>query len=505
MRMKKIILIICILLITALMAMPMLSCNNSNGNNNNANNTDNQNNESQDIDTGNGDMIDEPPKVDALSVLASLPDEDYGGYAFRILTSNWFNTTLEGRQAPDEEQTGDLINDALYIRDRLIEDKYNIQIAYNIIDYDSNKTLSTAQKAIKVGDDEFDFGMDNMIIFTKGLAQSGMLYDFNEVPNADISKEWWSKYAVRDLTIDGRFFFPTGDITARYPGSQYIMLFNKKLFADMGLPLPYQTVLDGEWTVDAFFAIIKDSSRDLDGNGVLGKNDFYGFALETMTSFCFTHAMGESLVKIVDGNPVFNVNTDKMVDVMGKLASVWGDPNYMYYPSGYQVYDEVPVFKEDRALFLAMTGSNTSLFKDMESDFGIIPLPKYDANQEAYYSYCQPWGSAAVNVPVTNSDIARTGMIIEALAAVGKYISTPAVYDITLKTKYARDNDSEAMLDIILAGSRYDFAFIYDWGGIYNSYVSAINKGENFISKWESIEGKAQLAMEKTIATFMGE
>ena len=495
--MKKITLAICVLLVVGMAAMPMLSCGGGPGGD--AEGT------SQNFGTDEAEIAEEPPKVDAVSVLAGLPDENYGGYQFRIWTSNWFNTTLEGRQAPEEEETGEPINDALYRRDRLVEDKYNIQIVYNIIDYDAGKLLSAAQNSIKAGDDAFDYGLDNMITFTKGLAQNGMLLDFNKIPNVDITKEWWSRYAVRDLVIDGKFFFPTGDITARYPGSQYLMLFNKKLFADMGLELPYQIVLDGKWTVDVFFDLIKDKSRDLNGDGTIGKGDFYGFTLETMTSFCFTHAMGEGLTKIVDGNPVFNVNTDKMIDIMDRLAAVWGKPSYMSYTPSYQVYDEVPIFKEDRALFVAMTGSNTSLFRDMESDFGIIPLPKYDAKQEAYYSYCQPWGSAAVNVPTTITDASRTGMVIEALAAVGKYTSTPAVYDITLKTKYARDENSVAMLDIILAGSRYDFAFIYDWGGIYNAYVGAINKGESFLAKWESIEGKAQAAMEKTIAAYMGE
>jgi len=79
---------------------------------------------------------------------------------------------------------------------------------------------------------------------------------------------------------------------------------------------------------------------------------------------------------------------------------------------------------------------------------------------------------------------------------------TPAAYDITLKTKYARDEESEKMLDIICAGSAYDFAHIYDWGTIYSSFCSTIAKGDSFGAKFESIEGKAQAAMEKTIDAF---
>jgi len=489
-------LVFCLLLAAAYLALVLAACSSpgSGGEENKIHPEGETTGEAVD-DTG------ETKKPDARSVLEALPSADFGAYEFRIWTSNWFNATLEGRQAPEQEQTGDPVNDALYIRDRLVEEKYNISIAYTIID-NSDQLLSNSKKSIQSGENEFDFGMDNMIIYTKGLAQNGMLVDFNKIPNIDLTREWWSKYAVRDLTINGSFFFATGDITARYPGSQYLMLFNKKLFSDTGLDYPYQTIRDGNWTLDALFAITKDKANDINGDGILDKNDSYGLVVENMAPFCFLQSCGEGLIKIVDGNPTLNAKNERTIAIFEKLASVWSDPQYVYYPKNYVVYDEVPVFKEDRALFVAMTGTNTSLYKDMESDFGIIPLPKYDAFQSEYYSYCQPWGSASVCVPVTTRDLDRTGMIMEALAAAGRYTSTVAVYDITLKTKYARDEESEAMLDIICEGSCYDFAFIYDWGGLYSQFVNAVNKGESFVSAFEKIESKAQTAMEKTIEAY---
>jgi len=499
--MKKAVKIISIILVI-LLAMTALSCKSpGSGNNNKADPADGGSAAEAGEENNPGEDSQGEPKIDARSVLETLPTVDYEGYQFRIWTSNWFNATLEGRQAPEEEQTGEPINDSLYIRDKLIEEKYNIEIKYTIID-NADQLLSNSKKAVQSGVNEFDYGMDNMIIYTKGLAQNGMLVDFNKIPGIDLSKEWWSKYARRDLTIDGRFFFPTGDITARYPGSQYIMLFNKKTLAEIGFAYPYQTVRDGKWTLDELFGYTKNATKDLNGDGIIDKNDFFGLVVENMAPFCFLQACGEGLTKIADGNPVLNVKNEKTVLIMEKLAAAWADPYYVYYPKNYQVYDEVPIFKEDRALFLAMTGSNTSLFKDMESDFGVVPLPKYDLNQTEYYSYCQPWGSAAVCVPVTTQNLERTGTVIEALAAAGRYTSTLAVYDITLKTKYARDEESEEMFDLICAGSCYDFAFIYDWGQLYSSFVNAINKGESYLTKFEASEGKIQTAIDKTIEAF---
>lgn len=508
--MKKIMRILCGLLVCLMIIIMIPSCSSSNNNNSdNKNQNQNQDQKQNDADGENknnpngGEIEEEEPKVDALSIIAGLPDADYNAYDFKIWTSNWFNSTLEGRQAPEEEQISEPINDALYIRDRLVEEKYNIKIVYSIHDPDPGAFASKAVKSVKAGDNSFDFAMGDMMNVTKSLAQTGAIYDFNQIPNIDLTKEWWSQYAIRDLTINGRFYFPTGDISARFPGSQAMLFFNKKLFADMGIDYPYQMVLDGKWTFDAFSGIIKDRTLDLNGDGKYDKSDFYGF-LGNSSGYNLFRSSGEGIVKVTDGNPVLNLNTEKSISIMEKLRSFMGDLSYMYYESGFQSYDEVPMFKEDRMMFLIQTGTNASLYRDMEADFGIVPIPKFNDSQGDYYSFCQAWGSTAVCVPQTNDNIERTGMIIEALAAVGKYTSTPAAYDVTLKRKYMRDDESEKMLDIIVAGSCYDLAMMFNWGNIYSSFYTSMDKGENFISTYDSLEPKVIAAMNKTIEVFEG-
>ena len=438
--------------------------------------------------------------VDVHSVLAGLPDTDYGGYEFRILTTNRFNQTLEGRQAPEEEETGEPINDALHRRDRLVETKHGVHFKYTL-GMESDEILAMARRAVRAGSDEFDMGMDMMMVFTRGLAQDGAAIDFNSMPNIDLSNDWWSKYAQRDLTIAGRFYFPTGDITARFAGSQYIMLFNRKLFLDYGYEYPYQMVLDGEWTIDVFSGMIRDKTRDMNGDGVIDKEDFFGAVFEPMVSFSLLHASGEGLTKIVDGNPVLNVGNERALQIMDAVAELLGRED-VWLPRNWATYDEVPVFVEDRALFAAMTGTNLMMYREMESDFGIIPLPKWDKAQPEYYSFCQAWGSAAVVVPQTNPDIERTGTVIESLAAASRYLVTPAAYDVTLKTKYARDETSEKMLDIIVAGSRYDFMYIYNWGNMYSTYESTLRNGDSFVPRIEALEDRAQIQMEATIEAY---
>ena len=52
----------------------------------------------------------------------------------------------------------------------------------------------------------------------------------------------------------------------------------------------------------------------------------------------------------------------------------------------------------------------------------------------------------------------------------------PAYYDVQLKTKIARDDESSEMLDIIFAGRKYDLGSIYDWGGLTSKFSEAMQK-----------------------------
>ena len=444
----------------------------------------------------------EEPEPDALTALASLPDADYDGYEFKIWTSNRPNQTLELRQAPEEEETGEPVNDALYRRDRLIEDKYNVKIKYTILD-DLPEMHQKAEKSVMSGDNAFDYIISDFKNVTRTLAQSGSVYDFNVMPHVDLSKPWWSKYATRDMTIGGKFYFPTGDITPRFVLSPHLLMFNKQLFIDYGLDYPYDKVLNGEWTIDVLQDLIKGRGRDLNGDGWFDmKNDFYGMVVEDITSFSFYKGFGENMIGVQDGNPYIAFGSEKSYRAIDRLRDLFAT-NDTYVDPLYIAYNEVPPFVEGRALFLGQTAANLYLFRDMEYDYGILPMPKLNAGQDSYYSYCNPWGAVAVAVPKTNDNIDRTGMLIEAFAAAGKYTSTPAQYDVTLKTKFARDEFSAKMLDIICENACYDFGPIYDWGENYKAFLDCIFQNSPFTSAFERTQGRMQSGLDKTIEVFV--
>jgi len=89
----------------------------------------------------------------------------------------------------------------------------------------------------------------------------------------------------------------------------------------------------------------------------------------------------------------------------------------------------------------------------MEDDFGVIPGPKYDEEQEEYYSLGgNPY---FMIVPVTSRNLEKNGVIMEALAYESIGIIDTAFYNVFLQEKLSRDEDSPKMLDIIFGNLTY--------------------------------------------------
>ena len=89
----------------------------------------------------------------------------------------------------------------------------------------------------------------------------------------------------------------------------------------------------------------------------------------------------------------------------------------------------------------------------MDTDFGILPLPKYDENQEKYETL--NWSGFMV-IPATAGDLEMVGTVVENLGYLNDKIVLPAFYEILLGQKISRNEESSQMLDIIFEGSVYD-------------------------------------------------
>ncbi|MCL2774540.1 MAG: hypothetical protein FWD71_14520 [Oscillospiraceae bacterium] len=439
----------------------------------------------------------------------NIPDgTNYNGYQFKILAKH-FGTTTES-EVSAEQENGEPLNDALYKRNSTVESLLNIKIS-QVTSTDSN-LVSYVEKIVQSGDTSSFDAMCVQDYDNIDLLQAGDLVNLYTVPNIDLQKPWWDQKTVKDLSYKGdKLYSVNGDICWYDKYSLMVVYFNKNLFDQNGLAYPYQDVLDGKWTLDKFSQLIKGFTKDVNGDGILDQEDQWGMLENTDATYHFTVGAGESIASVnANGVPVINSQTPRHLQVVEAFGNLFSDKNNVLIAQSGQMPNVADqwtdglfyVFRNGRGLMMAEMVGTIPTFRDMQDDFGILPQPKLDESQSEYYTFTSGGWASSYSIPITNPDLDRTGMILETMAGYSSDTIIPALIDVSLKSKFVRDEQSAKMLEIVFATKKYDWCERFRWGGIYDAYAAVTKDGfGNFVSAVEKLMPQAQASLDKTIAT----
>jgi len=293
----------------------------------------------------------------------------------------------------------------------------------------------------------------------------------------DLEKPWYDARCVEDASLYDLLFYVTGSMIILDDDSTGAIVFNKQLIENHNLESPYNFVLEGTWTLDKFAEYADIVDNDEDGNGVVDlRSDCFGFLWQRDAIMSFIHAGGSRLVsKDADGEPYFAFDTENTVNLFEKLSGFIFNENIVQNMHNYSdVYpdiyaEECNIFKDNRALFMWLRMKVVNDLRDMEADFGIIPVPKLSETQGEYCCTVTKYTAGTVCIPNDASiDVDAVGAVIELMSAEGHYGLREAYYERNLGTKIARDPESTEMLDLIMSNRVYDTGEIYDIGGFPN-------------------------------------
>lgn len=390
-------------------------------------------------------------------VTDDLPaDLVFTGRELRVLTTE--NTTYAPLYV--EEANGDILNDAIYNRNERIMDRFGITINEQLFMWSDAR--DNARRVITAGEDAYDL---ISLIDREALtfASEGMLWSAEDTENIDLSKPYWNKFLNSCITLGDRQILAYSDMCITTYDFTHIMLFNKQMIENLKLTSPYDLVEDGSWTIDKFGEYAALAANDLNGDGTYDKNDRFGFvSLAKQIAPCFWIGAGcVSMEKNDEDIPEFTMGSERMLTVIQKAYDLtWGDSFWFIQKEG-NYEDHTQLFTKDQALF-----SDSCLgdlfkadYREMKSDYGIIPYPKYDEAQDKYYSRVE--GGCPYFIPVTVTDTAFAGAIMEAMACESYNSVVPTYYEIALKAKYTRDSQSGAILDMMMENR------VYDWGDTF--------------------------------------
>lgn len=385
-----------------------------------------------------------------------LPATDFGGVDFTILTSD---STTQHTVTAYNEQVGEILDDAMYTRTKAVEEKYNIKFNDDHVAANVDESDSLFKKAVTAGDAAYDLAM---LLERRAFAMTntGYFLDFNELPNVDLTAPWWFTDVNNTINLSEHTYLSYGSVNLGLYDMMHVLLFNKPMLASLDLEDPYQLVLDGKWTIDKMAEMGRAARADADGDGAWGLGDIYGYVGGSNT--VVVDFLASSRVRTISVDDKKNVEvhlvSDPMIEtIYTKIADIVWDPGFWYTKSessnNYYLTDTF--FQTDQALFADHTFYSVGKLRDMKSDFGIIPFPKFDEAQESYGTMAEA-GTRTMTVPASVKNPALSGAVLETLNFLSYRDVMPAYYETTLKQKYTRDSVSAQMLDIITASIFYD-------------------------------------------------
>ncbi len=442
-------------------------------------------------------------------IIPPVPTTKYNGEDFIVYMTNRNSDNVLVRDflMSEEESRLNVLNESLYKRNQQLQNEFDIVIVPIDEYYSTNTGTNNIRRANESGTHTYDM----CIIGTasvSNLAMSGDLKDLNAYGEIDLTKSWWDQNINRDLAVDGKVFYSTGDISLVATQAMYGLMFNKDMFDSLGLEYPYELVSEGKWTFDEMKRMSLLVSEELVVDDKMDAYDRYGFGWINSTCVAFLNASGEKVADVnAKGEIKLTVTSERAARAVIDYIEFTNDAAHTFNgqigTSGLTDKTAIGMFADGQLLFRAGEHLCFPHLRDTELNYGILPLPKYDETQYSYYTHVGSWDAAYVCVPTSTEGDTRTSTIIERAAYISSQIVTPAYYQRTLEGKYVRDEDSAEMITLEIKNRMYDIGLMYDFGGLSSAITNLSTNGRTqFASMLRGVQSSAEKAINDTNESF---
>ena len=385
-----------------------------------------------------------------------LPNVDMNEFELGILTydNEWFNwaEVAMAVENPDEN----VVTQAIFRRNSYLEERFN---CFLNITTESNIDKTYIENLTLSGDTTS--GVDIIMYYDKWvMASASSFRDWDDVNYIDLSQDYWNPGITQMFDINNYQVATSGVFSLGMLSRTETMLFNKDMYTnyysttDEYYASVYDYIYKDEWTLEKLYEL---------GEGVLSSTDDVWdakdqYGISASKKELYTSLMIGSEIRFVqqneDGTPKYTLSSDtSAVDKLQKLLELNKDNQIHYDTSKDAHYANPELFFEGgntlfgvRVLYDIPTARGL-----MKSDFGILPIPKYDSAQKEYYSACFGGDVACLLKTVADEDLEYIGILMEAMAIHSQNNLIPKYKEDLLKTRYAVDPDSSRMLDIIFS------------------------------------------------------
>ncbi len=463
-------------------------------------------------DASGENVAEETVAEEVVDPLAFLPENlNYDGQTITIMQGHAYacnGSNDYGNEVYynfDDIEGGDIVAEAVYNRNVMVEEKLNLSIGEAIgSGWDTWTTeLSTSLTA---GDNTYDM-INGAFPTSFNAVVQGLVHNLKGVTGLDPSNPWWDKQVSDVMTFGEGYYAVSGDINFYDNYSTNCYFFNYDLMKEYNLEIPYDAVREGTWTFDKMQTTIDNFYTDINGDGIAGREDIYGIVNNAGIVARATWGMGMNLIiKDEQGNYICN-ETEELFDVLSRIIDqvINNAGSFCDNENGGGGYAEI--FTAGRALFSEDNFAYLIKARDaVEDHIGVIPSPKYDEKQEEYScpinnAYC------SVYTVSLSTDTASIGYVLDAMGAASVDTVTEAVIEKNCMVKATRDEDSADMIRIILDSASYPLETVTNWGDIttimrqlgergVNDYASTIASKKRLVAKYVENDMEDILALQ---------
>ena len=419
----------------------------------------------------------------------NLPDDlDYGGDEIIFISRDregWYD-----REIWVKDVNGEPINDAVYERNKAVEQRLNIKIT-DIPDKD--EPCNEVEIAVNAGTHEYDV-MSAACFVTLGQTPRGIYANLRDTAYIDFDQPWWSEGLNEATLYKGTQYVLTGSMLLSIYRFAYATVFNQKLFDDAGQKYLYEYVDNGTWTLDKQISLVPIFHRD-NGNATQDQEgDIYGYISTQHISVDPYWASCEVDILSRDENDDFTIVFDsgKLHEVAEKVLQLYyGTDSASYILSTYGSDEHMDgccdMFAEGKGAMatIRVMGLERETFRSMTDKFGIVPMPKFDEEQKDYHTMLHDRFSV-VAIPTTaqGDRLDELSAVLEALSSTGYQIVKPVYYEETLRTKIVHDPQSSVMMELIINSLTTDSGIFYTDAlqGFQNAFRDIILSKQNTVT-----------------------
>ena len=450
----------------------------------------------------------EPAETTRADVKDGLGEYNFDGLVYRAAQPE-----SSAYEFYAEELTGESTNDAVYNRNLKIEERFNTKI--ETINFASTSAVITEVQNLNAsGTDAFEVAT-HVAYKAYTPIGTGSYRNWYDVPNVDFTQPWWNSLANTQNTINGILYTATGDINISSLLNTYAMFFNMEVAENFGIKAEtlYNYVYEGTWTIDKMIELTSAVYVDENGDGVRDNGDTYGYAAwPGISADAWLAAFDQPIsTKDEEGFPQAAIMTDKTIAALEKIYNFhYNTDGALGSSSGVGSAEyEVTMFVNNQVVMVPSVFNDAfTEYRHMDATYGIVPYPKWDEAQEQYLTNARDQYTV-IGIPLSKTDdsLEFIGVVTEALAAESWRTVFPEYYNVALKGKYSSDRDTANMVDLVLAGRNFDFAFLFgeqQFQRLPYFFRDLLAAGDtNFTSKYAKIEKALKKSLDK-LKTFYG-